>query len=295
MKVDTSTITQYHLHKEQPERLQFQIHDLSDYLERFKGLANTPHSHSYYQIIWFYKAGGKHYLDFKDYPIETNTIFFVAKDQIHYFDKNQITEGILIHFNESFFMQSDVDIFLKYKVFNNSGRPAYSVNATVAKQAGSYVQLIKDEFSSMDQFGHKQIIRYLLKTLLILLERAQDEKDNENIQLAHYDLRYLHFRELLEQYYCKGYGVSDYAELLRISTKTLTTITKTVVSKSPSVIISERIILEAERLLSFTSLKVNEIGYKLGFEDDSYFIKYFKKHLKKSPGEYREAIKKAGR
>ncbi len=284
-------IEQYHLHKGHPEKLQFEVYDLKSYLKSSGDLARIPHSHSYYQILWVYHAGGVHFIDFDSYDVKANSIFFISKNQIHYFDKSASHDGVLIHFNESFLMQSDVDIFLKYNVFNNHGAPYYCLTKDVIELANSYVNLIKKEKTRALDFGHQQVIRYLLKSLLIVLERAHRQSGEKNIHFtSQYELQYLHFRELIEQHYNKNYAVSDYASLLHISTKTLTTITKTTINKTPSTLISERIILEAERLLAFTPLNVNEIAYKLGFEDASYFVKYFKRYLKKSPKEYRDLI-----
>lgn len=291
MKKENENIQQYHLHKEQPEKLQFEIHDLSDYYQRNKDHASIPHSHSFYQILWFYKKGGKHFIDFNAHPILNNTVFFLTKNQIHYFEKSSNYEGILIHFNESFLMQSDVDIFLKYNVFNNLKEPCYCITSEVVSSAKNYIELMKSELLNRTKFGHQQVLRYLLKSLLIIFERAHRGEKTETLTFNnHYELHYLHFRELLEQNYNKGYSVKNYADKLNMSTKTLTTITNSRVSKTPSVLISERIILEAKRLLSFTTLHINEIGYKLGFEDASYFVKYFKRHTKNSPGAFRKVI-----
>jgi AraC-like DNA-binding protein len=54
--------------------------------------------------------------------------------------------------------------------------------------------------------------------------------------------------------------------------------------------IQERIILEIQRLLLHSDLNINQIGYRLGFDDPSYFVKYFKKHTKISPSEFRKVI-----
>lgn len=291
LKKTEAKIAQYHLHIANPEKLQFEIYDLSDYLSRSRAHALKPHSHSYYQIIWIFNGGGVHFVDFDSYPVTDNTIFFVSKNQMHYFDANAKHQGIIIHFNERFFLQSDTDIFLKYNVFNNQGKPCHSLTEEIIELANSYIQLIQKERVNQTGFGHEQVIRYLLKSLLIVLERAHRGILDSSMNLTNrYELQYLQFRELLEGQYQEGLTVSEYANLLHISTKTLTTITKAVVSKAPSELIAERIILEAQRLLSFTSLKVNEIGYRLGFEDPSYFVKYFKRHLNKSPSEYRKLI-----
>ncbi|MBL4708964.1 MAG: helix-turn-helix domain-containing protein [Flavobacteriales bacterium] len=286
-------IAQYHLHQKHPEKLQFEIHSLEEYVLKNRHHNSTPHSHSFYQIIWFHKEG-KHFVDFKCYDIKENSVLFVAKNQIHSFDKETEHKGILIHFNERFLMQSDVDIFLKYKVFNEQNQTCYQINKEVIQQSEILINQIRTELMNQDKFAHQQLIRYYLKSLLIVLERMQGINQATDIKLtSDYDLKYFRFRELLEEHYNKSLTVSEYSDLLNVSTKTLTSITKAVKSKLPSELIAQRIILQAERLLSFTPLKINEIAYQLGFEDASYFVKFFKRHLTQSPSEYRKAILKA--
>ncbi|TYA92316.1 AraC family transcriptional regulator [Seonamhaeicola marinus] len=284
-------VEQYHLHKEHPEKLQFEIYDLEPYLLKSGEHATIPHTHSYYQIIWIYNKGGVHYVDFNSYNIENNTIFFISKNQMHYFDKNANHKGLIIHFNEHFLMHSDVEIFLKYTIFNNQRKPFRVLGDESTDLAHCYLKLIRTELSNRKEFGYKHVIRNLLKSLLVILERAHSKTNDQFVKFNNsYELQYFQFREFLETHYTKNYSVADFANKLNMSTKTLNTITNKVVSKTPSQLISERIILEAERLLSFTDLKINEVAYRLGFEDPSYFVKYFKRHVKKSPSEYRALL-----
>lgn len=292
MKKTTDKIEQYHLHKEHPEKLPFEIYDLKTYLDKSGAHAQIAHSHSFYQILWIFNDGGKHYIDFDAHHVKRNSLFFITKNQIHYFDSTASHEGILIHFNENFLMQSDVDIFLKYHLFTKKGNNCNCIAGDSVNTAKAFIKLIKNELLYKSEFGHSQVIRYLLKSLFIVFERTQ-HTDDKSIQLTNqYELQYLHFRELIENHYQNAYSVNQYAELLHISRKTLTRITKSIVAKPPSELISERVLLEAKRLLSFTPLKINEIAYRLGFEDPSYFVKYFKRHMTISPGEYRQVASK---
>ncbi|MFK7924148.1 MAG: helix-turn-helix domain-containing protein [Bacteroidia bacterium] len=284
-------IEQYHLHKAHPEKLQFEAYPLAAYRQDNSEKAVVPHSHSYYQIIWFIKGEGVHYVDFDTYPIEDNTIIFISKDQIHAFDEKLTNEGWLIHFNESFFMQAEIDIFLKHNIFNSSLNPSYVIDHDTANTASTYIDLIQKELSNRQTFGFETVLRFLLKSLLIKLTRIHQKSPQKKLKLnSAYELQLYKFNELIETYFAKGLTIRAYADLLNISTKTLATITKKIVKKSPSQILCERIILEAKRLIKFTPLQIGEIAFRLGFEDDSYFIKYFKKQVGQSPLHYRKNV-----
>lgn len=60
---------------------------------------------------------------------------------------------------------------------------------------------------------------------------------------------------------------------------------------SPLKLINDRIILEAKRMIRYSDLRIKEIAFDLGFKDDSYFIKLFKRNVGMSPIEFREKEK----
>ena len=77
--------------------------------------------------------------------------------------------------------------------------------------------------------------------------------------------------------------------LLNVSTKTLTLYVNECSNNSPLELINNRIVLEAKRLLRYSILSVKEIAFRLGFEDPSYFGKFFKRLVRQSPADYRES------
>lgn len=279
---------QYHLHKRQPEKLQFEVYDLRDYRHKNKNDAAVAHSHSYYQIIWFFKAGGSHTIDFRSYTIDEDSLFFISKDQVHCFDSSLEIEGRLIHFNDSFFTHSDVDAFLKSNILKKGENPRYTLDKATKKIAHSYLQLIEWEMKKRLEFGFEALIRFLLKAFLIQIERLHNLEGDKLNLTDPYELQYFKFSNLVEDHFSKRHEVKYYADLLHISTKTLAAICRQHAGKSPSQIIAERVILEAKRLLQFTPLRINEIAYKVGFEDPSYFTKYFKRYLEVSAIQFRK-------
>jgi AraC-like DNA-binding protein len=78
--------------------------------------------------------------------------------------------------------------------------------------------------------------------------------------------------------------------MMSISSKALAKITKTHFNKTLTGLISERIIIEAKRELYLTSKPVKSIAYELGFDDEYYFSRFFKKNADISPQLYRETV-----
>jgi len=287
----SNSINEYHLHLKAPEKRQFDLYDLREYLEKNSEQSSKPHSHSYYQLIWFYDNGGEHFIDFKSFEVKKNSLYFIAKGQIHFFDKRTNYDGVLLHFNETFLLQDSKDIafFLNYKLFNDSESPFFQIPSDLLEEMKTYLDQIKIELSNTHAFGHEAILSNVVKSLLIRVEREKRKQTGAYV-LSSNSLTLASFRILLEANYRKHWAVSAYAQELNVSTKTLNNLVKNATGKTSSTLISNRIILEAKRRLSHSNDQVNEIGYYLGFNDSSYFVKYFKKHAHLTPSEYRRLI-----
>ena len=52
-------------------------------------------------------------------------------------------------------------------------------------------------------------------------------------------------------------------------------------------LVFDRQVQEARRLLIFTAASINEIGYRLGFNDPAYFSRFFTRETGTTPGRYR--------
>ena len=95
------------------------------------------------------------------------------------------------------------------------------------------------------------------------------------------------FKNLLEEHFKDIKSVERFASMMSVSEKKLNKSTHLILGKSPKELIDERVILEAKRLLAHTGNSIKEIGFELGFEETTNFIKYFKKHVSKTPIEFR--------
>ena len=97
-------------------------------------------------------------------------------------------------------------------------------------------------------------------------------------------------KDAIEHYFRKEHSASYYSGLLNISTKALAKIIKSHLGKPLNHLISERIVVEAKRELYLTSKPAKEIAYDLGFNDEYYFSRFFKKNAAISPQTYRDTV-----
>jgi len=118
------------------------------------------------------------FVDLNKYEVNPNTIFFINKNQVHYFDNSKNYEGVLLHFNESFLVQheNDIDIFLNYDIFNNQHhQPFCIISKPTSDLLNTLISQISNELNKENTFGHKELLRHFLKSFLIQIEGKKEK------------------------------------------------------------------------------------------------------------------------
>lgn len=96
------------------------------------------------------------------------------------------------------------------------------------------------------------------------------------------------FDDLLLKHYLENKEVAFYAEKMNLTASHLSETIKTMTGKSAKKRIEDMLLLEAKSLLKQTDMSIKEITYWLGFEDPSYFVKFFKNAAGVTPLGYRQ-------
>ncbi len=286
-------IDSYSIEENSHSGLELELHFMPKFFHENLCGNMPPHVHEFYQIIWFRHGQGTHRVDFVDYPVTDNTIFFIAPGQIHAFDGNETLEGVVILFNASFLMdeESSENIFLKYNVFNAyDSLPYYKIMEEEAERLMLLVNEMNREYSLTGAFAHRDYMQYLVRLFLVRVQRCGERKEIPTLYVSSVANRtFVRFRQLIEQNFRHVHTVQEYADMLNISTHTLTKYVAQSTCHSPLQMINDRIVLEAKRQLQHSPMSIKEIGYRLGFYDPSYFVKFFKRLTGKMPGEFRKS------
>lgn len=98
------------------------------------------------------------------------------------------------------------------------------------------------------------------------------------------------FNKLLEEKYVEYSYADSYYLILGISLKKLNTIVISFTGKTACQLVDEKIVSEAKKILMHRHLKIKEIAWQLGYEDEYYFSRLFKKIEGISPKKYRQMV-----
>ncbi|WP_170250038.1 helix-turn-helix domain-containing protein [Sphingobacterium allocomposti] len=224
-----------------------------------------------------------------EYRTERDTLFFFNIGQQFQIGNN--SRGKLVYFNPEFYCIAfhDKELTCDGVLFNNVFEtPSIVVEEHENVSFNRIMDEIKQELSKED-YWTEEMSRTKLKELIITasrawLDRTPDQKGLGTIE----DELSRKFSQLVETNYHKLHSVSEYAALLHISPKTLNRKIVKEKGTSPNTFVKNRIILQAKRLLAHTDLSVKEISAQLGYDDQSYFVRFFKIQTEKSPLEFRK-------
>jgi len=280
---------------ENPSGIGLEVNHMPDFfLNKPEIETSNVHVHGFYEIVWFEEGEGVHYVDFNEYPIAPGTVFFISPGQFHSFDKRHDQKGVVLKICSDLLNDGSCNdcAYLRYNVFNAFDRyPFTKVSSTDITIISDLIKSIEQELTESNSIGHKEYLQSLIKLFLIRVQRNSMSKENNMlnpVRTSHKN--FLAFRQLLEENYQRLHTVKDYAFLLNVTTKTLNQYVNECSSYSPLELINNRITLEAKRLLRYSNMTVKEIAFRLGFDDPSYFVKFFKRQAKSSPTDYRELV-----
>jgi AraC family transcriptional regulator, transcriptional activator of pobA len=260
----------------------FSIRNVRDLLAG-KDMVQELHRHDFFYLLALKKGKGNHTIDFTLYEACDNSLFFMYPGQVHQITLKAASTGYLMGFEADFYYPRD-------KISNQFLRKATSLNsyqfdAVKFKKLFSILTYIFQEYTAK-QGGYQEVIKANLEVLFIELVRHNNKMRSGSVN-PYARERLQEFLELLATRISNLKQVSEYAENLNISTYQLNAITKETLGKTASEVINEYIILESKRYLLATSNLVNQIAHHLGYDDVSYFIRFFKKHTGYSPEAFR--------
>ncbi len=284
-------IQQYDFKQGLPHEIE--IISMSYLLEDYPLEMTSPHRAEFYQILWFEKGTHTNLLDFEPIEIKSNSLLFVNKGAVQRFDNSSEFEGKILLFTDNFFCKTESDIhYLKSNILFNDllSVPMVQLNSE-SDQIALQLKEIEKELSREKDIYQPDILRNSLRNLLLHAERERRKQGFTEVKKGPDLDNLILFKELLEKQYRTEKQVGNYAREMNITDKRLNQATSKVLGKSPKQMIDERLMLEAKRLLAHTTESVKEIGFELGFDEPTNFVKYFKKHQNSTPIEFRESLK----
>ena len=237
----------------------------------------------------------RHTVDFTDYALEPGDVLWVRAGQVHQWGAIDDIEGPVVMFGPHAVDDRTSDLIRSHRVRTRNHWPAADLTGTpVARGPRPAASLSgsRPQRAERTQVCARPRLAHCLAALLVqlaLVEPAGSAPAREPTHEA-----YAWFRDHIEEHFRSWHQVSQYADRLGYSTRTLNRLARQHTGLSAKQLIDERVVLEAKRQLSHADASVSEIAEQLGFDDASNFSSYFRRQTQLTPGTFRTQSRSAG-
>lgn len=248
-----------------------------------------PHRHSFYHLVLFTEGVGRHTIDFHHFMAEPYQIYFMIPGQVHSWDFEGEMEGYVVNFSESFFKSFllQPEYLDSFSFFDqDSSKNVLTIPPDIrVRICGLFEELLAQNKPTA---WREDLVRVLLLQIFLLIEQSDSANGKKSADKGK-NTTVRNFTRLIDKHYDRIRLPGQYAEMLNVTPNHLNALCKEHMGLQAGELIRNRIVLEAKRLLINLDLTVAEIAYRLNFNDNSYFTKFFRKETGMTPEDFRKS------
>lgn len=236
------------------------------------------HIHHSHEYIYVKKGSIKYWCDGQEFIVQEGDFYFIQPGQKH---------------REISYMEPIEFIYLKFRYNNNKKieDPSLQIIRNVDKNVIELIEKILLELENQ-QFGAKQIVEAIILELIWNVRRILNIVDDLNPNKFGYKNTLVKKAvEYIKLNKFQKLSVKQIADNCNVSPDYLSHIFKDITELTLLQFIESIRMNEAMSMITNSDLNINQIAYKLGYNDSLYFSKKFKKSFGMSPSNYRKQNK----
>ncbi len=247
------------------------------------------HRDDHYIFFLLKKGSGSLMIDLQKIDLKTGQLYYILPGQVHHHIKTRGAEGWFLAIDTSLVPAECRDVF--------EGKLSLQLPCTLQpallKQYLYLLTLLQERYAGANKARLDRLAIYaLLQSFLAMAATAYDDLPEANHTLSRPAELSRQFRMLMAKNIRAIKSPSDYSTRLNVSQSYLNESVKRITGFSISYWIQQEILLEAKRLLYYSEYNVKQISYELGYEDPSYFSRFFRKAAGMSALEFRALYRK---
>ncbi len=254
------------------------------------------HTHNYVEIVYMCQGKSTHLIDGEAVILNEGEFLFLNKNCVQETfksEKNKITVNFIVH--TSFFKEilqqlgsgeTPLHRFIIQSIDENNKKSCYlhfcvSKVLPIQNLAENLVWNMLNNVPEKSMLARKTMSLLFLQLLNHTKEIKFGYNDNSIITSV---------MEYIDGNYANG-TLSELSKNMFYDFNALSKQIKKYTGKNYTELVQEKRISQASLLLKSTKLSISEIAQKVGYENESYFHRLFKKHYDISPKKYRDSCK----
>ena len=248
-----------------------------------------PHQHdALIQILYLTQGTGEVLIDHAKISFTAPCLLIIPAQTVHGFDFSEDVDGPVVTAAqrplESLISLASPELLASLR------KPA----VMALDDASGHAQALMPLFLAMEREAQIQAAGQLTAGMALLtaicIQVARLTQTNEaSVSKAHSrkSAQIEKFRNMVDEHFARHLPIGDYAGQLGITPGQLSRLCREVLGMSSLDVVNARVIHEAQRGLVYTGNSIKQLAYTLGFADENYFCRFFRKHTGLSPREFR--------
>jgi AraC family transcriptional regulator, transcriptional activator of pobA len=234
------------------------------------------------QVVVFLGGGLQLTVEERVSPIEAPAAATIPSGVAHGLDLDRDSTGWVLMLAEDQLHSAELGRWLRGSLLDDP--VVLPLESQGAREVADLCEALHREQVGFD-VAHDAVAQWLTLTLLTVLARRRGpEGDGSALQRAD---RFGQFRRMVEEHFAEHRPVAWYAERLHLSESSLNRLCQRSAGRSAFELTQARLELEARRRLRYTPVPVGVLARELGFEDQSYFARFFRRRVGTSPSVFR--------
>lgn len=236
----------------------------------------SPHRHAFAQLVLVEAGSGTHLVDFEEVTVRAGDVHVLAPGQVHSWDTAPGLRGTALMFSEDFLdpVGALPDRLRELIVL---GRAPIALPETAGRRLRRLLHAAAD-IGGVESGRH--IVAAILWELVQALPAEPADAARSSLTRS--------FLTLVLRSPSAALTVSQCASRLGVTAGYLAESVLADTGSTPGRILRTAVAREAQRLLSGTELSAAQISDRLGFSEPSYFSRFFRREVGRTPTEYRE-------
>ncbi len=254
----------------------------------------SPHRHAYHELIWSRSGTGTHEIDGEAVEIRPRTLAVIGRGRVHQILHAEDLHGAAVRFGEELLHPGSEGRANTSWLIGTTATHTVDVPAGEIGRLDGLLRALADELERPPDVRSLDLQRHFLSALLLWVERWYEDCRRERLTDEHGALDlYRRFAAVLERDFARHHDAVHYEDALAVPQSALSKALVQATGRTTKEHITDRRLLEAARLLRFTTLTVGEIAFRAGYTDQLYFSRAFRRRYGASPSDYRLGVEAA--
>jgi AraC family transcriptional regulator, transcriptional activator of pobA len=250
-----------------------------------------PKRFNSFAVYWIQEGSGTFSADLASYPFAAGSLLFFVPYQAIRLLPDAPVRGLVLQFHANFLCIETYheEVGCNGVLFNDIyGVPSIALVPPNDKEIAELIGSLEREMQE-EGLAHVELLLSYLKILLVKSTRLKLEQQPIDWRAgARLPVVLDELKQLIETNFRTLHTPADYAQRLHVAPKTLGKLVKTHLHKTLTELIRDRVLKQAKWDLLHTLKPVKQIAAELGFADELYFSRLFKRATGCAPTFFRE-------